>query len=79
MANYLDILRNGNFEIVPAYGRDYRSIALALADWNANKDFIVRASGTMTISKSACEGTIVKGSTIYLRYGKGSKVLPITI
>lgn len=27
--------------LVPAYGRDYKSKASVLEDWNANKDFII--------------------------------------
>ena len=28
-------------ELVPAYGRDYRTAKAARADWHANKDFII--------------------------------------
>jgi hypothetical protein len=27
---------------VPAYGRDYRSKAALMADWNAGKDFLIQ-------------------------------------
>lgn len=29
--------------VSPAYGRDYKSSAAALADWEDNKDFLVEA------------------------------------
>jgi len=32
-----------NGTLVPAYGRDYKSKAAALADWNAGKDFDLRS------------------------------------
>lgn len=28
--------------LIPAYGRDYKSKAAVLADWDANKDFIIQ-------------------------------------
>lgn len=28
-------------QVVPAYGRDYTSIAAARADWEAGKDFVI--------------------------------------
>ena len=58
--------------ISPAYGRDYTSKAKALADWDANKDFIIqdiRLSGY--VSKSQVPDLIRDGiSKIMLRYNK---------
>ena len=58
--------------ISPAYGRDYTSKANALADWDANKDFIIqdiRLSGY--VSKSQVPDLIRDGiSKIMLRYNK---------
>jgi len=31
--------------LTPAYGRDYRSKAAVLTDWNSGKDFIVASIG----------------------------------
>ncbi len=31
--------------VTPAYGRDYKSKAAALADWDAGKDFIISTTG----------------------------------
>jgi hypothetical protein len=56
--------------ISPAYGRDYTSKAKALADWDANKDFVIqdiRLSGY--VSKSQVPDLIRDGiSKIMLRY-----------
>jgi hypothetical protein len=30
-----------HFVVSPAYGRDYRSKAAAIADWEADKDFVI--------------------------------------
>jgi hypothetical protein len=58
--------------ISPAYGRDYTSKAKALADWDANKDFVIqdmRLSGY--VSKSQVPDLIRDGiSKIMLRYNK---------
>lgn len=34
-----------NITVGPAYGRDYKSKAAAIADWNADKDFTVLSMG----------------------------------
>jgi hypothetical protein len=58
--------------ISPAYGRDYTSKAKALADWDANKDFVIqdiRLNGY--VSKSQVPDLIRDGiSKIMLRYNK---------
>jgi len=58
--------------ISPAYGRDYTSKAKALADWDANKDFVIqdiRLSGY--VSKSQVPDLIRDDiSKIMLRYNK---------
>lgn len=49
--------------LTPAYGRDYKSKAAVMADWNAGKDFIVQPSGQY-ISKNDAP----KGCTLNIRY-----------
>jgi hypothetical protein len=56
--------------VVPAYGRDYKSKAAAVADWNAGKDFVVQDVGAgrdngRAVSKSDLEGQQV---TVNIRY-----------
>lgn len=36
---------NTHLTISGAYGRDYKSKAKAMADWNANRDFEIRTIG----------------------------------
>jgi hypothetical protein len=56
--------------LVPAYGRNYKSKAAVQADFNANKDFMLRSferDGYVTKQELRESGT----STIQVRYGKG--------
>jgi len=63
--------------ISPAYGRDYTSKANVLADWDANKDFIIqdmRLSGY--VNKAQVPDLIRDGITaIQLRYNLMTKVI----
>ena len=58
-----------------AYGRDYKSKAAALADWNGEKDFIIRTIGIpgMYISKPEADD---QNMTIYIRYSNDRKITP---
>ena len=60
-------------EVIPAYGRDYKTQAEIKADWNAGKDFRETASGSY-ISKPEAErlGLKVNG-----RYSKQMKVVTL--
>ena len=49
--------------IVGAYGRDYKSKAAALADWNAGKDF--KVYGGPAINKEDADRA---GVTVRIRY-----------
>lgn len=61
--------------IIPAYGRDYRSRAAAIADWQAGKDFLahsVNGSGYCSVRDSAA--FLKDGIThVSLRYDKQRK------
>lgn len=57
--------------VTPAYGRDYKNKAAALADWDADKDFRETASGSY-VNKSQAERM---GLKVIIRYGKGMKNL----
>ena len=58
-------------EVLPAYGRDYKNQRDALADWNANKDFI-ETSRRVATSKSDCERM---GLKVVIRYDRMTKVV----
>jgi hypothetical protein len=60
-------------EVGPAYGRDYKSSAAALADWDANKDFTVYEGGPYGIktNKSDCDAMDVR---VIIRYNRKQDV-----
>ncbi len=59
-----------HLSLVPLYGRDYKSKAELLADWNANKDFIIEPDGK-AINKEQTKS----GDVLAFRYGKLRKQL----
>lgn len=58
--------------LTPAYGRDYKSKAAALEDFDANKDFILNGSGTRWDGNLINKPQIVADGTkqVKLRYAK---------
>ncbi len=59
--------------VTPAYGRDYKSLAAAKADWDTNKDFLIAEfqhlyEGKPT-NKEQCSGMV-----IMVRYAKLRKI-----
>lgn len=65
--------------LTPAYGRDYKSKAAALADWNANKDFIIADASNRwagkPINKSQAVGS---GYYTWIRYDRLRKITRAT-
>ena len=64
--------------VTPAYGRDYKSKKAALADWNANKDFIIndisnRWDGKPVNKQGAEEGKL----SIMIRYDQLRKITKV--
>lgn len=59
-----------------AYGRDYKSKASALADWLANKDFIIRSVGPYMGQYINIESVRESGehAVISIRYKADTKV-----
>ena len=62
-------------ELIPAYGRDYKSAKAARADWKANKDFVICCFGHpydgKPINKSQADDTTDK---YLLRFNNKTKV-----
>lgn len=56
---------------VPAYGRNYKSKAAALADWHAGKDFRCEPQGCYVTKAEAA------GLTVNLRYDRLTKVVAV--
>jgi hypothetical protein len=59
-----------------AYGRDYRSKAAAIADWNADKDFRVRSMG-MGGYVNRADALRTSAEHIHIRYRKDTMVVII--
>lgn len=53
--------------VIPAYGRDYTSLAKAKADWDAGKDFII-ADLSDPYDGKPCNKRDMKDRHIYVRY-----------
>ena len=66
-----------SIQLVPAYGRDYKSQAEVQADWDANKDFwtadFFRGYGVAT-NKEDCAGM---GLRVVIRYARGMKLYAV--
>ena len=78
---------NQTLEVVPAYGRDYKSQAEVKADWEANMDFKIVASYTETLAPPMFEyGRYINKQdadrepnlNIIVRYAKLAKVMALT-
>ncbi len=59
---------------IPAYGRDYKSKAAVLADWNAGKDFLIQDVFTSGYVNKADKPADM---TLNVRYAKQTKVCVI--
>ena len=63
-----------NITLTPAYGRDYKSAAAVMIDWNDGKDFIVQPE-CFYCSIEDTEAFTLDGYThIHFRYQKMTKV-----
>lgn len=65
--------------IVPAYGRDYKSKKEVMADWDANKDFLVQdmfKSGYINKEQALKE---LKGQNLQVRYKKLTQVFMLKV
>ena len=58
-----------DFHVQPAYGRDYKNKAQAVADWFEGKDFILALTGQY-ISKRDTENI-----SVWIRYDKQRKLV----
>lgn len=59
-----------HIEVEPAFGRDYKSAKLMLADWNADKDFRLTSTGQYINKPQADEGNV----GVVGRYMKSTRV-----
>lgn len=59
---------------VPAYGRDYKSKAAVIADWNAGKDFQDTLTGQYF---SARDFDITFHPEVWVRYSRMTKIIRV--
>jgi len=62
--------------LTPAYGRDYKSKAEVLKDWNEGKDF-VNTFGSGTYCNKADAEKYAVGESVFIRYAKLTKVVQV--
>jgi hypothetical protein len=67
-------ITTGYVEVVPAYGRDYKSKKEVLADWKAEKDFQIASTGQYCSIRDFAVGV-----TVNLRYKKQTQVAPAKV
>ena len=60
--------------LVPAYGRDYASMAAVEQDWKSGKDFAIAASG-----KYCSKRDFKPGQQVWVRYARLRKVMCLTV
>ena len=60
--------------VTPAYGRDYKSKAATLADWNAGLDFVVASihEGGRYINRA---DAVQAGLDVWIRYSRLTKIV----
>lgn len=60
---------------IPAYGRDYKSKAAVLADWNAGKDFRDSFTGLYLSARDFPAG--YTNPQIWIRYSRLTKIMRV--
>jgi hypothetical protein len=63
--------------LVPAYGRDYRSKKAVLADWDADRDFIVSDFFSRWDGKPVNKAQIDPDQRVMIRYDKLRKIMKV--
>ena len=63
-----------NITLTPAYGRDYRSAAAVMLDWNAEKDFVLQPAGSYCSIRNTALLKASGVTHIHFRYQKMTKV-----
>lgn len=67
--------------LVPAYGRDYKSKKAVLADWEANKDFLIQDISSphngRYINKQ--DAASLKGTTLNIRYKSLTQICVVKV
>ena len=69
-----------HWTLTPAYGRDYRTADDAVADFDADKDFVCEATpdGPNFGGRYVSKNQVPKGNVVYIRYKKNTRVAVTT-
>jgi len=62
--------------LLPAYGRNYRSGKAALADWQANKDFMIATVGP-SMNRYVSKASADPSWRIWIRYGRARRIVRV--
>ena len=67
--------------LVPAYGRDYKSRAAILADFQADKDFIIRDMSSRYDGKPTNRTDLIKVgvTSVHVRYARLTKITLVKV
>ena len=65
--------------LTPAYGRDYKTKKAAVADFEANKDFIIENFDNVYCGKPANAEQLTAGSRVQLRFDHLTKVAVVVV
>lgn len=63
--------------LVPAYGRDYKSAKAVKDDWNGGRDFIIKDISSRWDGKAVNKPQLSNNDTVTIRYNKLTKVVVI--
>lgn len=61
--------------VIPAYGRDYKSKAAAIADWHAGKDFQIYGSNSYI---NIADAMMYDVTSVTIRYHQMTRVVVMT-
>jgi hypothetical protein len=67
--------------LVPAYGRDYRSKAAILADFQADKDFIIADMSSRYDGKPANRKSLIQAgvTSVHVRYARLTRIAVVKV
>lgn len=65
--------------LLPAYGRDYKSKAEVIADFDSDRDFIIADVVSPDHGRYVNRPQIPKGTTVNIRYARNTKVCVIEV
>lgn len=65
--------------VVPAYGRDYKTLEEALKDWNEEKDFLIADASCPWDGAYVNKPQLSPGDRVKIRYNKRTQAKMVTV